>query len=423
MSSFNTKLNFLQSEIKLLSEENTELKQLLQLNKQILKIQGGQRSTNISLPSGPQLSIEVCKSDANEYHDTQYLISNLMDENNKLLSTNEELRKQRDQLRAQNLLLQQIEIENSQRILDIQTEKHQKLIDFQNQILGKDNQIQELSDQLQNILSRKRLKTKIQIPLQSEYLIFQNQLEAMSKALNYYYQENKLFRQENKKFSLLLDLLTTDKNTENKLNSEQSPDINDSSYFLDSLPLKVKQIPNPNQQITIPKLDLNKAHKIQQLNVEKQQESEEQHLPLEQFITLDKKIYPQTKTQTPCQGQGGQFISPNKLLIQLTSLADSNKTLTKQLNQYKQKLQDELLLTKSLESKLDELYRYVQDLEKTNEILITSQVKLTNTVQKLKDLIIKGKKEQTRSKHTYNMSLQNNGDFYTKSKERSNSVY
>ncbi|CAK58483.1 unnamed protein product (macronuclear) [Paramecium tetraurelia] len=411
MSSFNTKLNFLQQEIKLLQDENTELRHLLQLNKQIIKIQGGQASTNFSLPSGPQLSIEVCKSDANDYHDTQFVIANLMDENNKLLSINEELRKQRDQLRAQNLLLQQIEIENSQRILDIQAEKHQKLIDFQNQILGKDNQIQELSDQLQNILSRKRLKTKIQIPLQSEYLIFQNQLETMSKALNYYYQENKLFRQENKKMSLLLDLLTTDKNAENKLNSEQSPDINDSSYFLESLPMKVKQPPNPNQLITVPKLDLNKARKIQQLNVEKQQESEEQHLPLEQFLTIDKKIYPQTNAQTPSQGRGGQFISPNKLLIQLTSLADSNKTLNKQLNQYKQKLQDELLLTKSLETKLDELYRYVQDLEKTNEILIASQIKLTNNLQKLKIFVITGKKEQTIT------------DLYQKTKDRSNSIY
>ncbi|CAD8056470.1 unnamed protein product [Paramecium sonneborni] len=403
MSSFNTKLNFLQSEIKLLSDENTELRQLLQLNKQILKIQGEFGSTNISLPSVPQLSIDVCKTEGNFQNDKQFIISNLIDENSKLLSINQELREQRDHLRAQNLLLQQIEIENSQRILDIQTEKHQKFIDLQNQILGKDKQIQELSDQLQNILSRKRLKTKI--------------LESMSKVLSQYYQENKLFKQENKKISLLLDLLTTDKNTENKLNSEQSPGINDSSY-LDSFPLKVKQTLNLNQQITVPKLNINKAQKIQQLNVEKQQESEEQQLPLEQFLTVDKKIYPQIKAQTPSQVREGQFISPNKLLIQLTSLADQNKTLSKQLNQYKQKLQDELLLTKSLENKLDEVYRYVLELEKTNEILISSQLKLTNTVQKLKELICKEKKEELRSKHTYNLSLQNERDFEKKSKKK-----
>ncbi|CAD8139190.1 unnamed protein product [Paramecium octaurelia] len=100
MSSFDTKLNFLQQEIKILTEENKELRQLIQMNKEILKIYRGKTSTN-TLPNGPLITLEVCKTESHEGTDIQNMLSHLIEENCKLFSFNEDLIKQRDELRAQ----------------------------------------------------------------------------------------------------------------------------------------------------------------------------------------------------------------------------------------------------------------------------------------------------------------------------------
>ncbi|CAK85290.1 unnamed protein product (macronuclear) [Paramecium tetraurelia] len=419
MSSFDTKLNFLQQEIKILTEENKELRQLIQMNKEILKIYRGQTSTN-TLPNGPLITLEVCKTESYEGTDTQNMLSHLIEENCKLFSFNEDLIKQRDDLRAQNLLLQQIGMENSQRILDIQSEKQIKLIDLQNQLLVKDNQIVELNEQLQGLLQKKRMRTKIPISIQNEYLSFQNQLEAMYKMLIKYYEENRIQKQENKKLQMIIDIVKNDKTEDNnKQLNEQSPQLNESS-FVDFLPPQIST--TQNHQIPIPKLNLGKAQKIQQLTVEKQLEQEEQQIQLDKVLQMDQKLFITSKSSTP-QNKNGYYINPNKLLIQLTSFADQNKTLQKELNQCKTKLQDELLLNKALEIQLEDMNRYVSELESTNELLIKSQIALENNFQKLKQFIIQGKKEQQLIKHKYNVSLQNFSQIIQQTKKRCNSEY
>ncbi|CAD8053333.1 unnamed protein product [Paramecium sonneborni] len=414
MSNFDTKLNFLQQEIKILTEENKELRQIIQMNKQILKIQREQTNTN-SLTNEPLFTLEVCKTEYNEIGEIQ-MLSHLIEENCKLFSFNEDLIKQRDELRSQNLLLQQIGIENSQRILDIQSEKSSKLVDLQNQLLNKDKQVNELNERLQSILQKKRIRTKIPISIQEEYLTYQNQLESMSKLLAQYYEENRLQKQEIKRLLMLIELVKNDKIENNKLIIEQSPNLNESS-FGEILPDKITT--NPNLQIPIPKLNLDKAQKIQQLTVEKQLEQEEQQVQFDMVLQMDQQFYQKNKASTP-QNKNG-YVSPNKLLIQLTSFADQNKTLSKDLNECKKKLQDELLLNKALENKLENMNRYINELESTNELLIKSQITLENNFQKLKQFIIQGKKEQQLIKHKYNVSLSNLCQMNEKPKKRCNS--
>ncbi|CAD8061294.1 unnamed protein product [Paramecium sonneborni] len=418
MSNNDTKLNFLHQEIKILTEENKELRQLIQMNKEILKIYRGQTNIN-SLPNASLFTMEACKTESNEYSEIQSMLTHLIEENCKLFSFNEDLINQRDELRAQNLLLSQIGIENSQTMLDIQSEKQSKFIDLQNQLLAKDNQIIELNEQLQTLQQKKRIRTKIPISVQEEYLTYQNQIESMSKLLAQYYKENRLYKQENKKLQMLIELVQNDKIDDHRLINEQSPKLNESS-FVENLPNKITT--NTNFQIPIPKLNLGKAQKIQKLTVEKQLEQEEQQCQFDKVLQMDQKIYQTNKASTPLN-KNGYYINPNKLLIQLTSFADQNKTLSKELYQCKKKLQDELLLNKALESKLEEMTRYINELESTNELLIKSQISMENNFQKLKQFIIQGKNQQQLTKHKYNVSLQNLHQMNEQTKKRCNSEY
>lgn len=120
----------------------------------------------------------------------------------------------------------------------------------------------------------------------------------------------------------------------------------------------------------IPKLDLAKAQKIQKYNIEKQDQIEEQ----EEIEVKTIKLQQQTKgmkSQTPSSSSAmGQFNGPNKIFIQMTTLQENNKALTKELALCRQRLQDEMLLAKQLDDQVDECTRKLAELEHTNELLI-----------------------------------------------------
>lgn len=110
--------------------------------------------------------------------------------------------------------------------------------------------------------------------------------------------------------------------------------------------------------------------------MQKQEEIDEKEELELKTLKLQQQVKINSKLQTPQSANTlNMFTSPNKLCIQLATLSDQNKLLQKELAICRQKLQDEILLTKTLEDELDDLQRRVQEVEHANEILTHSQLK------------------------------------------------
>ncbi|CAD8046900.1 unnamed protein product [Paramecium primaurelia] len=403
-----TKLQFLQQEVKQLQEENKELRQLLQLNKEVIKIQkectfNSQSNTNYNRKEDNYIK----QGENNSERGFQSLFSQLYEENNQLYAFNEVITKQRDEARSQALIFEQICEDSNQRNMELQLERQNQLLDLQRKLNEKDQQIISLTEQLFEFKSKKKIKQKILVSPTEDVFAVLNQIEQMRMLIGDMIKENKQLREEKNKIQILIDVLqkqTISKSdytppilSPNRSN-DGSPKCNnlkenkqisgvkvDDSSYVEILPAKVNIQYQKNSNAPVPKLDLAKAQKLQQLNIQKQEEIEEkEEIEIKAFKLQQQVKNNQQKAQTPSAGNAlNMFASPNKLCVQLNQLNDQNKSLQKELAQCRQKLQNEILLSKTLEDQVNELERKIIDLESVNEILINSQIKYEQKWQKI----------------------------------------
>ncbi|CAD8046131.1 unnamed protein product [Paramecium sonneborni] len=403
-----TKLNFLQQEIRQLQEENKELRQLLQLNKEVIKIQ--KECTFNSLPStnnSRKDEIYIKQYENNSERGFQQLFSQLYEENNQLYAFNEVIAKQRDEARSQALIFEQICEESNQRNMEVQLERQNQLIELQRKLNEKDQQIILLTEKLFEYQSKKKIKQKIMVQPTEDVFAVLNQIEQMRMLIGQMIKENKQLRDEKNKIQIFIDVLKkqtlnkpdytppilspdrsndeSPKNQSIKENKQISGTKVDDSSYVEILPTKVNVQFQKNSNAPVPKLDLAKAQKLQQLNIQKQEEIEEKEEIEAKAFKLQQQVKNNSqKAQTPSAGNAlNMFASPNKLCVQLNQLSDQNKSLQKELAQCRQKLQNEILLSKTLEDQVCELERKILDLESVNEILINSQSKYEQKWQKI----------------------------------------
>ncbi|CAK78722.1 unnamed protein product (macronuclear) [Paramecium tetraurelia] len=406
-----TKLNFLQQEVRQLQEENKELRQLLQLNKEIvhlilyfLKPYFKQPSTNNSRKE--DIYTKQCEN--NSERGFQSLFSQLYEENNQLYALNEVIAKQRDEARSQALIFEQICEDSNQRNMELQLERQNQLLDLQRKLNEKDQQLICLTEKLFEFQSKKKIKQKIMVSPTEDVFAVLNQIEQMRMLIGQLIKENKQLRDEKNKIQILIDVMqkqaqrnksdytppilspdrSNDESPKNqyiKENKQVSGAKVDESSYVEILPAKVNIQFQKNSNMSVPKLDLAKAQKLQQLNIQKQEEIEEkEEIEIKAFKLQQQVKNNQQKAQTPSAGNAlNMFASPNKLCVQLNQLSDQNKSLQKELAQCRQKLQDEILLSKTLEDQVSELERRISDLESVNEILINSQTKYEQKWQKI----------------------------------------
>ncbi|CAD8044075.1 unnamed protein product [Paramecium primaurelia] len=405
-----TKLNFLQQEVRQLQEENKELRQLLLLNKEVIKIQkectfNSQPSTNNSRKE--DIYIKQCEN--NSERGFQSLFSQLYEENNQLYALNEVIAKQRDEARSQALIFEQICEDSNQRNMELQLERQNQLIDLQRKLNEKDQQLITLTEKLFEFQSKKKIKQKIMVSPTEDVFAVLNQIEQMRMLIGQLIKENKQLKDEKNKIQILIDVLqkqaqknksdytppilspdrSNDESPKNQYNIKDNKQVSgakvDDSSYVEILPAKVNVQFQKNSNMFVPKLDLAKAQKLQQLNIQKQEEIEEkEEIEVKAFKLQQQVKNNQQKAQTPSAGNAlNMFASPNKLCVQLNQLSDQNKALQKELAQCRQKLQDEILLSKTLEDQVSELERRIIDLESVNEILINSQTKYEQKWQKI----------------------------------------
>ncbi|CAD8140263.1 unnamed protein product [Paramecium octaurelia] len=403
-----TKLHFLQQEVRQLQEENKELRQLLQLNKEVIKIQkectfSSQPSTNNSRKEDNYIK----KVEHNSARGFQSLFSQLYDENNQLYALNEVIAKQRDEARSQALIFEQICEDSNQRNMELQLERQNQLLDLQRKLNEKDQQIISLTEKLFELQSKKKIKQKIMVSPTEDVFAVLNQIEQMRMLIGQMIKENKQLKEEKNKIEILIDVLQkqavakqdytppilspnrshdeSPKNQHFKEHKQISGAKVDDSSYVEILPAKVNIQFQKNSNVPVPKLDLAKAQKLQQLNIQKQEEIEEkEEIELKAFKLSQSVKNNQQKAQTPSAGDAlNMFASPNKLCVQLNQLSDQNKALQKELALCRQKLQNEILLSKTLEDQVSELERKIIDLENVNEILINSQIKYEQKWQKI----------------------------------------
>ncbi|KAM3135321.1 hypothetical protein pb186bvf_012619 [Paramecium bursaria] len=160
-----TKIRFLQEELSLMQDENKELRQLIQLNREVIRIQ---------------------KQSSSKEKGFQTMFNQIYEENAQIYKLNETLSSQRDEARGQALIYQQMYEDALQKSLEIQLERQAQITDYQKMIEQKDKQIQNLNDQIYELKDKRKIKQQIVSTTK-----YQRQSDLLKKSYQYINKQNK----------------------------------------------------------------------------------------------------------------------------------------------------------------------------------------------------------------------------------------
>ncbi|CAD8168058.1 unnamed protein product [Paramecium octaurelia] len=365
-------IDYLKQENKQLTEQLNELKGLLQLNKKALRIMT------------PQNNDEQNKA-------LLMVMKNLQEENAKLHNQIDKLIEERNQAQNQVLINQQITEEAQRHEKELILSLQNKIQTLQNNLnkseqqLSKMEQLKPEYDEISGIV----IKYKEICEPDKIAIKFHNQIEMLTSQLIQQIKKNKLIETEKQKlqgFNLkLMSNLVQMKNTAmtyhgNKLiiqqqqtqqgpeqlikfqnnllnvmnkeeNENSSQNDNNSSVGSSPLmsPLPLKQENQVVKQMKeIPKLDLTKAKQIQEINAKRQ---------IQQMQDIKKQIDP--------------------------NVVEKINKYERMIEELRKNYQREMLLNKTLETANNELQRNCEDLESQKQILINSNLRHQEKLQKI----------------------------------------
>ncbi|CAD8177971.1 unnamed protein product [Paramecium pentaurelia] len=365
-------IDYLKQENKQLTEQLNELKGLLQLNKKALRIMT------------PQNNDEQNKA-------ILMVLKNLQEENAKLHNQIDKLIEERNQAQNQVLINQQITEEAQRHEKELILSLQNKIQTLQNNLnkaeqqLSKMEQLKPEYDEISGIV----IKYKEICEPDKIAIKFHNQIEMLTSQLIQQIKKNKIIEAEKQKlqgFNLkLMSNLVQMKNTAmtyhgNKLiiqqqqvqqgpeqlikfqnnllnvmnkeeNDNSSQNDNNSSVGSSPLmsPLPLKQENQIVKQMKeIPKLDLTKAKQIQEINAKRQ---------IQQMQDIKKQIDP--------------------------NIVEKINKYERMIEELRKNYQREMLLNKTLETANNELQRNCEDLESQIQILINSNLRHQEKLQKI----------------------------------------
>ncbi|CAK86985.1 unnamed protein product (macronuclear) [Paramecium tetraurelia] len=365
-------IDYLKQENKQLTEQLNELKGLLQLNKKALRIMT------------PQNNDEQNKA-------LLMVMKNLQEENAKLHNQIDKLIEERNQAQNQVLINQQITEEAQRHEKELILSLQNKIQTLQNNLnkaeqqLSKMEQLKPEYDEISGIV----IKYKEICEPDKIAIKFHNQIELLTSQLIQQIKKNKLTESEKQKlqgFNLKLmsnlvqmkstamtyhgnkliiqqqqtqqgpeQLIKFQNNLLNVMNKEENEDSsqNDnnssvgSSPLMSPLPLK-QENQVAKQMKEIPKLDLTKAKQIQEINAKRQ---------IQQMQDMKKQIDP--------------------------NVVEKINKYERMIEELRRNYQREMLLNKTLETANNELQRNCEDLESQKQILINSNLRHQEKLQKI----------------------------------------
>ncbi|CAK94899.1 unnamed protein product (macronuclear) [Paramecium tetraurelia] len=365
-------IDYLKQENKQLTEQLNELKGLLQLNKKALRIMT------------PQHNDEQNKA-------LLMVMKNLQEENAKLHNQIDKLIEERNQAQNQVLINQQITEEAQRHEKELILSLQNKILTLQNNLnkaeqqLSKMEQLKPEYDEISGILIKYKeicepdkitIKLHNQIEMLKAELIDQLRKNKLIEAEKYKlqgfnlklmsnlvqmkntamtYHGNKLIIQQQQTNQGAEQLIKFQNNLLNVINKEENENSSEnddhssvgSSPLMSPLPLK-QENQVAKQMKEVPKLDLTKAKQIQEINAIRQ---------IQQMQDMKKQIDP--------------------------NIAEKINKYERMLEELRKNYQREMLLNKTLETSNNELQRKCDDFESQIQILINSNLRHQEKLQKI----------------------------------------